>query len=611
MIHLFKPKIIIILLTCYVSIFIAQAQSKYEDPTYKKLDENGNFENAAKVARFLILKATSNEKKLYYSSCLLKASINSRNIDLIRLNLNSTLAMLPITNDSEVLFYSYYRIGKAYAYLNKNDSCIINYIKALDYKKTNLEYAKILKKIYNHLSEFSILISNDTQMEMHYLNLAYENSKIIGDSNYSSYLLSCIAFSKIRLGNIEEGKKILILANKNLSVNNTFININDKILFYQNMASVYTYLKEYKTSNNYLQKALAMSKENKVAYLEKSTYLYMANNFFEVKEYYKSIFYGLKVIDISQKNNFDSNNFSYLDSILFVSYAHIGDYEKAYEYLGNYSTAKVIELQTHNFKEINKLSFQFNKEKNEKKLAMYELEQTKDKATIQFLVLIIFISILIFLIIIGYKILENKRKKIIFKTIENSDNEINSIKSWLEWRNNYKTIANSNDQTAIIENDLNSATLELVNEHATNEPEISAESNDKINFNIETSNINYTNLYFELREVLETKQLYLNPELNLDDLIKVLGTNKKYLYYAIKSNYEDNFRSLLNDYRINHVKSLIVESINTHKKIRMEEIQESSGFQSTASFFRVFKSKTGLTPLEYAEQVKRKQQSVA
>ena len=151
----------------------------------------------------------------------------------------------------------------------------------------------------------------------------------------------------------------------------------------------------------------------------------------------------------------------------------------------------------------------------------------------------------------------------------------------------------------------------MVNDYATNEPEISTESNDKINFNVETSNVNYTNLYFELREVMETKQLYLNPELSLDDLIKLLGTNKKYLYYAIKSNYEDNFRSLLNDYRINHVKSMIAESINDHKKIRMEEIQESSGFQSTASFFRVFKSKTGLTPLEYAEQVKRKQQLVA
>jgi transcriptional regulator GlxA family with amidase domain len=49
---------------------------------------------------------------------------------------------------------------------------------------------------------------------------------------------------------------------------------------------------------------------------------------------------------------------------------------------------------------------------------------------------------------------------------------------------------------------------------------------------------------------------------------------------------------------------MIVESVKNNQKIRMEDVQESSGFQSAASFFRVFKSKTGLTPLEYAEQVK-------
>ena len=98
--------------------------------------------------------------------------------------------------------------------------------------------------------------------------------------------------------------------------------------------------------------------------------------------------------------------------------------------------------------------------------------------------------------------------------------------------------------------------------------------------------------------------MYLNPNLILEDLNKELSTNKNYLYYAIKSNYEDNFKSLLNEYRINHVKSMIVESVKNNQKIRMEDVQESSGFQSTASFFRVFKSKTGLTPSEYAEQVK-------
>jgi AraC-like DNA-binding protein len=233
-------------------------------------------------------------------------------------------------------------------------------------------------------------------------------------------------------------------------------------------------------------------------------------------------------------------------------------------------------------------------EENEKKLALKNLEQTKDKATIQVLFLIIFLSIIILVIFFGYKYLENKRKKLIFKNIENSDKEINLIKVWQEWRNNSKTLVN---------NDFNNIP-ELENQLNVDKSKNTVGVIDENNLDFKTSHVNYTNLYFELRELLETKQLYLNPNLNIEDLIKELSTNKNYLYYAIKSNYEDNFKSLLNDYRINHIKSMIVESIENNKKIRMEEIQESSGFQSAASFFRVFKSKTGLTPLEYSQQVK-------
>jgi AraC-like DNA-binding protein len=209
--------------------------------------------------------------------------------------------------------------------------------------------------------------------------------------------------------------------------------------------------------------------------------------------------------------------------------------------------------------------------------------------------------------------LENKRKKIIFKNIENYDKEINSIKRWLDWRKNTEKLTQLNliDQAGAIENNLNKTPEESVNQPALNKPEITEETNDTNNLNLETNLGNYTNLYFELREVLETQKLYLNPELTLDDLIKVLGTNKKYLYYAIKSNTEDNFRSLVNEYRINYVKSMIHDAIENSKKIDIDAIQHSSGFQSNASFFRIFKSKTGLTPSEYAKQVKLTLQSVA
>jgi AraC-like DNA-binding protein len=282
----------------------------------------------------------------------------------------------------------------------------------------------------------------------------------------------------------------------------------------------------------------------------------------------------------------------YIDSLLYLSYEYIGDNENALKYYKNFVGLKNKYYENGKVNELNKLDIMFKVEENKKKLALNELEKTKDKATIQFLFWIILVTLLLILMALGYNFLERKRIKLIYSNLENSDKEIKSVKGWLEWRNQNVTNPTSNldEKETVIENDFNGPAFEI---------------DEKTSLNFEINNVNSKILYYELRELLDTKKLYLNPELTLDDLIKLLGTNKKYLYYAIKLNYEDNFRSLLNEYRINHVKLMIVELVKNKKKIRIEDIQESSGFQSTASFFRVFKSKTGLTPLEYSEQVKQ------
>ena len=108
-------------------------------------------------------------------------------------------------------------------------------------------------------------------------------------------------------------------------------------------------------------------------------------------------------------------------------------------------------------------------------------------------------------------------------------------------------------------------------------------------------------IFLELRELFETKKLYLNPNLDIDLVIKELGTNKKYLYYAINSNSE-NFRSFLNRYRIEEAKELIRNSIKNNTSPNFTEIYESTGFNSNVTFYRAFKSVTGLTPKEYATE---------
>jgi AraC-like DNA-binding protein len=112
-------------------------------------------------------------------------------------------------------------------------------------------------------------------------------------------------------------------------------------------------------------------------------------------------------------------------------------------------------------------------------------------------------------------------------------------------------------------------------------------------------------LYLQLRELLETRKLYLDPELNQQTLITLMGTNKKYLYQALTVYGEENFRSLISRYRVDESKRIIEHNLGIDSMSDMTSVYQASGFSSAASFYRIFKSITGLTPTEYASEARK------
>jgi YesN/AraC family two-component response regulator len=107
-------------------------------------------------------------------------------------------------------------------------------------------------------------------------------------------------------------------------------------------------------------------------------------------------------------------------------------------------------------------------------------------------------------------------------------------------------------------------------------------------------------LYIELRDVFDKQKLCLDPELNIKAVIKILRTNQKYLYQAISENSENNFRSFLNRYRVDEAKRIIEQKIRMKEELNLSDIFSSAGFNSPVSFYRAFKTVTGLTPKDYA-----------
>jgi AraC-like DNA-binding protein len=605
-----SPYFIFLFFISFFSIFKVQAQSKYEDSYIEKLNKTYQFEKSIKVARFKLLKANSSEEKLFYNNCIIRAYTNMEKNDSMLIYMKYSLELLPNVQDSELICYTYLRIGIGYKNILDINNSSQYLLKAINIaKKINCLF--VLVKAYSELGNLIITENLNMNLALYYLNISikYSNDRNY-DINNSEKLASKIIALVLRgslysiLEKTKEGFNDLFLA-KTL-VNKLPNNVDLLKIVNNQLSFLYLHINDRKNSEKYINEALKISLAVNDKPSIRYSYRYMAEIGFHFKDYYKAIFYSLKADNYSDKNNEEFVSKIYVDSIVSLSYQYIGEYENALKYYKSYTELKNKYYEKNRFDELNKLEVLFKVEENEKKLALNNLEQTKDKATIQILLLIIFLSILILVIFFGYKYLESKRKKIIFKNIENSDKEINSIKDWQEWRNNSKALINNVLTVPADEvgNNYIKTPAEMIDTIATAESEINAGAIGENNLDAKTSHVNYTNLYFELRELLETKKLYLNPNLILEDLIKELSTNKNYLYYAIKSNYVDNFKSLLNDYRINHVKSLIVESVKNNQKIRMEDVQESSGFQSAASFFRVFKSKTGLTPLEYAEQVK-------
>lgn len=102
-------------------------------------------------------------------------------------------------------------------------------------------------------------------------------------------------------------------------------------------------------------------------------------------------------------------------------------------------------------------------------------------------------------------------------------------------------------------------------------------------------------IWMEFLRQFNEEKVYQNADLKFDDLVKACGTNKTYLHNAIKRFSGKTFGELVNLYRVEAAKHLL-----TTNSADTMSIVEAAGFNSKSSFYRVFKSVTGMTPGEFS-----------
>lgn len=104
----------------------------------------------------------------------------------------------------------------------------------------------------------------------------------------------------------------------------------------------------------------------------------------------------------------------------------------------------------------------------------------------------------------------------------------------------------------------------------------------------------------ELRTYLETKKPYLDPELNIHLLAEQMGVTKNNLTQVINEGTGKSFYELINYYRVEEVKQLIIQG--ELDLLTITGIGMKAGFKSKSAFHANFKKQTGCTPSEWKKQ---------
>ena len=287
------------------------------------------------------------------------------------------------------------------------------------------------------------------------------------------------------------------------------------------------------------------------------------------QNYRQAITYGLEARKRVGQNRIPIFEAS-IDRLLYQAYKGVGDYAKALEYFESFQRVEdEIQAQSHTDAIQEQEKVFLLKEKNLKiENQRLQLLSSRRKQRVMVLIILLLLSAIAGIVLFGG--LRKKYQRRLFRKEKIMESIIASEKN----------------------------KLNMVSPEQIDRVDLAGTDHD-FDGEVETFSENRRDLYEEMLRIIEDQKLFLNPELNQKLLITLLGTNRKYLYQAISQNAEDNFKQIINRYRVNEAKRLIEDRTNMGGESSLEDIHILAGFNSVTSYYRAFKYFTGLTPRDY------------
>lgn len=544
------------------------------DTLVERLMKNFQYKDAVSALNKKLKNTQSNdfEKQLYFNNQLSLAYFRLRSLDSAMICARKSIQLSAMAADSGLISEAWRVMSYSYNHHGQLDSAVLYTQKMLNYGERNGN--KVL--VRNSLTSLATIMNQNNRPEeaLNYFRETGVLSKEIGDSTGYTVALYNIGYTYLHLHKPDSSLYYLnqslerSLKEKHYDLSAwTYISISEAFLSQNNF-------NKWKESTVNL---FNLAREMKNGEFMTHAYNRLLRGLTKQGEYKEAILYGNKAVEYLNTHPFKSLQLS-VDSGMYVAYEAIGDYENALNFLKSFYSEKYMLLNEIQQEQLNEIQVKLYVKEKDLTIAEQKIELSQKQKKVQILM---FLTVILILMLIGIfinKIKSSQFRKNLYKKEKYLENQVNETKQWLAGT----TLRNSISQTIIGELSADAESIPVKQDILSPQ----------------------SLLYAELREMVENQKLYLNPELNLQMVIKLLGTNKKYLYEAISSNTDNNFRNFVNRYRVDYAKRMIEENITQKGEMNITELFSFCGFSNPTTFFRTFKTITGLTPKEYAAEVK-------
>ncbi len=107
-------------------------------------------------------------------------------------------------------------------------------------------------------------------------------------------------------------------------------------------------------------------------------------------------------------------------------------------------------------------------------------------------------------------------------------------------------------------------------------------------------------LYEKILHKFVVEKKYRDPSYSARQLATDLETNTRYISAVINLRFQQNYSTLVNEYRIREALYMLIDHRYQDKTV--EEIANEVGFANRQSFYAAFYRIKGITPKEYRKQ---------